>query len=189
MSPDGTQIAFAFGTRSRSAIYLFGLSASRRTLLVAGSAPAWSPDGNTIAYRVDCGVKLATPRGKDVTPFLGPFRCQAIGVPGTPVWSPDGKKIAIGTTAAAAAPNNLYAAWTTATKSGSSTVTRPVLPGSAATSPAASRSPSTASRLTAASRGVHPLASSRPRPGRRSDTDAPASRRVASSPRCPARSA
>jgi Tol biopolymer transport system component len=97
MSPDGTQIAFAFGTRSRSAIYLFGLSASRRTLLVAGSAPAWSPDGNTIAYRVDCGVKLATPRGKDVTPFLGPFRCQAIGVPGTPVWSPDGKKIAIGT--------------------------------------------------------------------------------------------
>lgn len=96
-SPDGTRIAFAFGNGGWSTIYLFDLATARRTLLVAGSAPAWSPDGKTIAYRGDCGVKLATPRGRDVTPFLGPFRCQAIGVPGVPVWSPDGKKIAIGT--------------------------------------------------------------------------------------------
>jgi WD40 repeat protein len=97
-SPDGRRIAFAFGTRGRSAIYIFDLATSRRTLLVAaGAAPAWSPDGNTIAYRVDCGVKLATPEGRDVTPIPGPFRCYAIGVPGVPVWSPDGNKIAIGT--------------------------------------------------------------------------------------------
>jgi hypothetical protein len=96
-SPDGTRIAFAFGNRGWSTIYLFDLATARWTPLVDGSAPAWSPDGKTIAYRGDCGVKLTTPRGRDVTPFLGPFRCQAIGVPGTPVWSPDGKKIAIGT--------------------------------------------------------------------------------------------
>jgi dipeptidyl aminopeptidase/acylaminoacyl peptidase len=97
-SPDGTRIAFAFGRSGRSATYIFDLVASRRTILVAGgAAPAWSPDGNAIAYRVDCGVKLATPSGRDVTPISGPYRCQAIGVPGAPVWSPDGKKIAIGT--------------------------------------------------------------------------------------------
>jgi hypothetical protein len=97
-SPDGGRIVFAFGQRRRSAIYVFDLASSRRTLLVAGgSAPAWSPDGDTIAYRVDCGVKLVTPGGRDVTPISGPFRCRAIGVSGVPVWSPDGNKIAIGT--------------------------------------------------------------------------------------------
>ena len=53
--------------------------------------------GDTIAYLVDCGVRLATPEGRDMTPISGPFRCDAIGVAGVPAWSPDGKKIAIGT--------------------------------------------------------------------------------------------
>jgi dipeptidyl aminopeptidase/acylaminoacyl peptidase len=97
-SPDGTRIAFAFGRNGRSAIYVFDLAQSRRPhLLAGGAAPAWSPDGNLIAYRVDCGVKLTTPGGRDVTPSAGPFRCRAIGVPGSPVWSPDAEKIAIGT--------------------------------------------------------------------------------------------
>lgn len=97
-SPDGTRIVFAFGEGRRSAIYLFELASSRRTLLVAdGASPAWSPDGKTIAYRGDCGVKLVAPDGRDATPISGPFRCQAIGVPGVPVWSPDGTNIAIGT--------------------------------------------------------------------------------------------
>jgi hypothetical protein len=61
-SPGEGRIVFAIGQGTRSAIYLFDLASSRRTLLVAGaSAPVWSPDGDTIAYRVDCGVKLVTP--------------------------------------------------------------------------------------------------------------------------------
>jgi len=97
-SPDGKRIAFAFGESGRSRIYVFNLAASRRTLLVShGTEPAWTRDGSTIAYRVDCGIKLATPSGREATPISGPFRCRAMGIPGTPVWSPDGKKIAIGT--------------------------------------------------------------------------------------------
>jgi WD40-like Beta Propeller Repeat len=97
-SPDGARIAFALGKGRQSSVYVLDLTASRRTLLLAGGAtPAWSPDGETIAYRVDCGVKLAAPDGTDMTPISGPFRCNAIGVAGVPVWSPDGKKIAIGT--------------------------------------------------------------------------------------------
>ena len=66
----------------------------RRLLAVAGSAPAWSPDGSTIAYRASCGIKLITPGGRDVTPARA-GTCHAIGVAGDPAWSPDGKKIAI----------------------------------------------------------------------------------------------
>jgi WD40-like Beta Propeller Repeat len=96
-SPDGTRIAFASEESGRSEVYVLDLATSRRTLLVAdGAAPAWSPEGSTIAYRVDCGVKLATPEGRDATPISGPFRCHAIGVPGSPAWSPDGTRIAIG---------------------------------------------------------------------------------------------
>ena len=110
-SPDGGQIAYSsFGPKLHhpiipgqdpvtddSSIYVIGVDGSHRTLLAKdAAAPAWSPDGTTIAYRTNCGIKLITPAGVDVTPPSG-RRCDAIGVSGAPVWSPDGRKIAIGT--------------------------------------------------------------------------------------------
>jgi len=65
-------------------------------LASGASAPAWSPDGTTIAYRSSCGgIKLITAAGKDVAPGTSRSRCRTIGVAGSPVWSPDGKKIAM----------------------------------------------------------------------------------------------
>jgi Tol biopolymer transport system component len=56
--------------------------------LVAGSFPAWSPDGAWIAFRGTTGVDLALirPDGSDLTP-IGARNAEC------PVWSPDGMRI------------------------------------------------------------------------------------------------
>jgi Tol biopolymer transport system component len=58
----------------------------------------WSPDGQTIAYETRCGIRLATPTGRNVTPRATANACGAIGRSGPPVWSPDGTKLAVWTT-------------------------------------------------------------------------------------------
>jgi Tol biopolymer transport system component len=95
-SADGTRLVFATKRHELSSISTINLDGSHRRLIATrASAPAWSPDGKTIAYRTRCGIKLITPGGRDVTPANPPFKCQAIGLAGDPVWSPDGKQIAI----------------------------------------------------------------------------------------------
>jgi Tol biopolymer transport system component len=95
-SADGTRLVFTTRQNKHVSISLINLDGSHRRLLATqASAPAWSPDGKTIAYRTRCGIKLVTPAGRDVTPANPPFVCHAIGLAGDPVWSPDGRKIAI----------------------------------------------------------------------------------------------
>jgi Tol biopolymer transport system component len=95
-SADGTRVVFATERNKHSSISVINLDGSHRRLLAThASAPTWSPDGKTIAYRARCGIKLVTPGGKDVTPANPPFVCHAIGLAGDPVWSPDGRRIAI----------------------------------------------------------------------------------------------
>ena len=97
-SPDGVWLTYAtdgaFADKAR--VYRIRTDGSGRQLLAKrAAAPAWSPLGGTIAYRSECGVKLVSPAGRDLTP-PSPFKCNAIGVPGTPSWSPDGTRLAIG---------------------------------------------------------------------------------------------
>jgi WD40 repeat protein len=95
-SSDGTRLVFATKQNRHSSISVINLDGSRRTLLARhASDPAWSPDGKTIAYRTSCGIKLVTPRGKDVTPANPPYACHAIGLAGSPLWSLDGRRIVI----------------------------------------------------------------------------------------------
>jgi Tol biopolymer transport system component len=102
-SPDGKRLALTIAPRVRTptlpGIYVVPTSTrttASRVHVADGWAPTWSPDGRTIAYRSPCGaIKLATPRGIDVTPGATANPCATIGVGGVPVWSPDGRRIAI----------------------------------------------------------------------------------------------
>lgn len=97
-SPDGKRLVFATERHDHSSISVInvGVPGSSRTLLAThASYPSWSPDGKTIAYRTSCGIRLITPRGRNVTPANPPFVCHTIGLAGIPLWSPDGKKIVI----------------------------------------------------------------------------------------------
>ncbi len=108
-SPDGTRIAYATTLRPRiprgirlldavGSVYDMRRNGTQRRLLALhGTAPAWSPDGTKLAYLSNCGIKLITPTGKDITPRSDVPGCSSIGVPGPPVWSPDGRDIAMAT--------------------------------------------------------------------------------------------
>ena len=80
----------------RAAIFVSRADGSNRVLIARGGwGPDWSPDGTTIAYRGDDGIRLVTGSsngGLEVTPNGKP-----IAPKGLPAWSPDGKTIAIGT--------------------------------------------------------------------------------------------
>jgi dipeptidyl aminopeptidase/acylaminoacyl peptidase len=99
-SRSGTRIAYStqLEPTEKSGIYTVALDGSHRRLVArGGAAPAWSPDGRTIAYQTTCGIRLVTPAGRDVTPTATSNTCGAIGRPGPPVWSPDGTKLAVET--------------------------------------------------------------------------------------------
>jgi hypothetical protein len=97
-SPESGVLAFAVKVPGAPpAIVSMGLDGSSRSVLARdATAPDWSPDGTTIAYRSGCGgIKFATPDGRDVTPVRGPHTCRSIGVAGAPIWSPEGTQLAI----------------------------------------------------------------------------------------------
>jgi Tol biopolymer transport system component len=99
-SRSGTRIAYStqLEPTEKSGIYTVALDGSHRRLVASGgAAPAWSPDGRTIAYQTKCGIRLVTPSGRNVTPTATANACDAIGFSGPPAWSPDGTKLAVET--------------------------------------------------------------------------------------------
>ena len=88
-SPDGRQIAFTSDRAGASEVYVMSPDGSgqRRLTHGGGTAPAWSPDGHTIAYAGGHG-------GIYLIDVGGTHQRRLTRIGEHPAWSPDGRKIA-----------------------------------------------------------------------------------------------
>lgn len=91
-SASGDKIVFARSDSFGSKIYIVNRDGSGLRLLRdnAGTDPAWSPDGEHIAYTIDFSLYVTDKDGKRLQ-HLG--NSSAIGF--FPAWSPDGKRLAL----------------------------------------------------------------------------------------------
>lgn len=90
-SVSGLSGALVFETSSGGEIYYYELSSGRLRRLTAGSDPALSPDGRTVAFTrggAGNGVYLINIDGSNERLIFG------ASAPGSPKWSPDGAYIA-----------------------------------------------------------------------------------------------
>jgi Tol biopolymer transport system component len=100
-SPDATRIAV--DDLVAAGVFVIDVKSGRRTgLAVDGVSPAWSPDGDTVAF-VDIDDRTvwgATPTGADRRRLLP----ASVGKVTSLAWSPDGKRLAFST------PTGVYVA-------------------------------------------------------------------------------
>ena len=88
-SPDGNRLVFYTGNND---LQIINADGTDRKGLVKGQFPAWSPQGDRIAYKgcisSGCGIILINPDGSN------PVQITTNGNDGQPAWSPDGRTLA-----------------------------------------------------------------------------------------------
>jgi Tol biopolymer transport system component len=88
-APDAARLAFS----ANSAVYSVNSDGGGLRRLVAGSDPAWSPDGGTIAFEggsaQDWNIHTVSPSGSGERTIVAAPGAQLL-----PTWSPDGTRIA-----------------------------------------------------------------------------------------------
>jgi len=87
ISPGGTKIVFSSHRGGNDAIYLMDVDGSHAQQLSQGGNPAWSPDGQRIAFEQGGNVWVMNRDGTHQTRLTQDSGSE-------PAWSPDGQRIA-----------------------------------------------------------------------------------------------
>jgi Tol biopolymer transport system component len=91
-SPDGTRISYLDSTWSKSKLYVSAVDgAETRELSRHAGSPAWSPDGDKLAFEKDGDIYLIEPDGSRLTRLTQGRDFSALE------WSPDGTEMVFST--------------------------------------------------------------------------------------------
>ena len=92
---DGSQFVCERSTGSGTQIWLMSADGRSGHPIAFGRSPKWSPDGASIAFLQDCGVRLFDARSGQVRSLLERHQHDCSDLGSSVVWSPESSRVAV----------------------------------------------------------------------------------------------